>query len=523
MTSDGQSQLRFDIYEKVTVHYDQPGIDTLLSLDLVPEVQIDELGDAVRLSGVLRLRGTYLKEGETREQITLEDELNGEKIEYVIPVEITMPAERVKNIEQICAQIESFDYDILSSRQLAIQAVLLIDGLHLEKAANDMHASFSAGEQWAETIQEEPQLSVQNVSDDDERAVESHQSQVPWQEERAAMGQEERTVEDAADQASEAYARSTEYDDRAPREWARDRTGEGEDPTHQVGTRAGGEKVSDKPAPGSAGTEESTRARTGDGHASAKKRAVERKGDDEADLHDDLRGGEQDEAERSASPTEEESVTKRATDSTPKGGTKITFQKKDEKTSPVTGTQKKQSSAGETVHSFDGMGGSHPEGAGIEEPIGHDGQASEEFAFRSGNTYGSKFDRQAYDGMTFSDNYDGRSYGDNAYDSHDDGHPYGGNYSDVHKPSGAGEEQATDTGGRDEDSHSQAIEWMKKKLGGEDDRFHQVKIVIVQQEDTLESIADRYNLSSVELLQVNRLQSGELQAGEIVYIPQKKA
>ena len=60
---------------------------------------------------------------------------------------------------------------------------------------------------------------------------------------------------------------------------------------------------------------------------------------------------------------------------------------------------------------------------------------------------------------------------------------------------------------------------MKEKLGGGEDRFHRLKIVIVQKDDTLEAIADRYNLSSVELLQVNKLQTGQLEEGQMIYIP----
>lgn len=49
--------------------------------------------------------------------------------------------------------------------------------------------------------------------------------------------------------------------------------------------------------------------------------------------------------------------------------------------------------------------------------------------------------------------------------------------------------------------------------------FRQVKIVIVQREETLEDIAQRYHLSSRELQLYNRLPEHELAEGQVLYIP----
>ena len=107
MTDNEQSQLRFDISEKVIFHRDQSGIDTLLSLNLTPEVHIEDLGDNVQIQGAIRLSGTYLGQTTHTESLAEGSEWDGsqteEEIEYVIPVEITLPSERASRLEEITA------------------------------------------------------------------------------------------------------------------------------------------------------------------------------------------------------------------------------------------------------------------------------------------------------------------------------------------------------------------------------------------------------------------------------------
>lgn len=133
LTEQDYHQLRFDICENVRLHTQQPSIGTLLELDLCPDVEIKDKGNHLKIEGVLRLKGVYLAEpsAETRQY----DEDSQEEISYVIPVEITLPADRAE-MEQISAEIESFDYQVLSPFELQIDAVLLIDGLIPEQPEN---------------------------------------------------------------------------------------------------------------------------------------------------------------------------------------------------------------------------------------------------------------------------------------------------------------------------------------------------------------------------------------------------
>ncbi|XID93600.1 LysM peptidoglycan-binding domain-containing protein [Paenibacillaceae bacterium WGS1546] len=79
----------------------------------------------------------------------------------------------------------------------------------------------------------------------------------------------------------------------------------------------------------------------------------------------------------------------------------------------------------------------------------------------------------------------------------------------------ANQEAASKPSGGDE------LEWTRLFLnnGAEANTFRKVKICIVQKEETLDSIADRYNLQPRELQLYNRLQEPYLSEGQVLYIP----
>lgn len=134
------SQLRFDISEKVSLHPQQLGITRLLELDLFPDVQILDEGHHVKIQGYLRLNGSYVGESGESEVASFADD--PEEISYVIPVEITLPSDRAE-LGNVSAEVESFDYQVISPYELQIEAILSIDGIASEN-------------QYQEQRQEEP-------------------------------------------------------------------------------------------------------------------------------------------------------------------------------------------------------------------------------------------------------------------------------------------------------------------------------------------------------------------------------
>lgn len=374
LTANGQSQLKFDISNKVVLDSDKMGIETLLSVDLVPEVEIDNLGDSLKIHGVLRLAGTYLSsESEAYEPF--------EEIYYVIPVDITLAPERVERIEDITAKIVSFDYQVLTPHELAIEAVLVISGL---KMGDDV-----------------PLDNRRTVENDRAReeytlAVSEHRDEPSDQKPRLA-GEDNDVEEDEPMEAKQYPAQSEEVVQEALKEEKEALLREQAQTEH---TLSAGENIEE---------------------AQADDREKPLQGTGIAD-------------ENNGTTTDE------------KRKTKVTFQ-----------SQESELEAGPN-------------------------QLDERFV--TDDSVRSPTDEPIQEDET-------NQSAEVPEEEQPEGHPATG------------------------------VEWIKK-LGGDETGFHQLKMVIVQKDDTLESIADRYDLSSVELLQVNQLESGELKEGQIVYIPNWK-
>ncbi|TVX87246.1 LysM peptidoglycan-binding domain-containing protein [Paenibacillus agilis] len=115
--------LRFDIYERVHLSDEVVGIDQLEEVELTPHIQIIPSGEQVTVRGSLLLSGAYvgITEGE-----------HNQSLEHWIPVEITLPLSRVRSLEEIHVDIEHFDVDLLSTRSLNITGVLSLKGIYLD-------------------------------------------------------------------------------------------------------------------------------------------------------------------------------------------------------------------------------------------------------------------------------------------------------------------------------------------------------------------------------------------------------
>ncbi|CQR48030.1 Stage VI sporulation protein D [Paraliobacillus sp. PM-2] len=57
---------------------------------------------------------------------------------------------------------------------------------------------------------------------------------------------------------------------------------------------------------------------------------------------------------------------------------------------------------------------------------------------------------------------------------------------------------------------------------GEEESYTKLRMCIVQESDTLEAIAERYDVSTMQLSQTNDLENDDVLAGQILYIPNKR-
>lgn len=121
------SGLRFDIYERVHLSEDDAGIRELDEMELVPHIQVYPDDDQAVLKGNLYLTGKYSgeQEGEIR------------TLEHLIPVEITLPMNRIHNLDEVAVDIENFDVDLLSSRSLNVTGILTLHGIEMISQAEE--------------------------------------------------------------------------------------------------------------------------------------------------------------------------------------------------------------------------------------------------------------------------------------------------------------------------------------------------------------------------------------------------
>jgi stage VI sporulation protein D len=118
--TDPSNGLRFDIYERVHLPDDVAAIEELEEIELVPHMQALPQDDQVMLRGHLLLSGVYRPQ----------DSAGGtSQLEHWIPVEITLPFNRVERVEDLAVEIDNFDVDLLSTRSLNVTGVLALRGL----------------------------------------------------------------------------------------------------------------------------------------------------------------------------------------------------------------------------------------------------------------------------------------------------------------------------------------------------------------------------------------------------------
>lgn len=120
--TDQLNGLRFDIYERVHLPDDVAAIEELEEIELVPHMQALPQDDQVLLRGHLLLTGIYR---------SLEA-ANSAQLEHWIPVEISLPLNRIQSVEQLAVEVDNFDVDLISNRSLNVTGVLALRGLQIQ-------------------------------------------------------------------------------------------------------------------------------------------------------------------------------------------------------------------------------------------------------------------------------------------------------------------------------------------------------------------------------------------------------
>ncbi|MBC6974659.1 stage VI sporulation protein D [Bacillus sp. Xin] len=142
--------LRFSLKESVWFQKGQE-VEELLSISLDPDVEIEELEYEVIVRGQLDLTGEYVARQDDS-AFLLRDLSPAKSIDYVetredgvnelvhsFPLEISIPRNRVKQVEELYVSIEEFDYELKENGCLQLLADISISGLcEDERIQNEM-------------------------------------------------------------------------------------------------------------------------------------------------------------------------------------------------------------------------------------------------------------------------------------------------------------------------------------------------------------------------------------------------
>lgn len=131
-------RLQFSVEESI---YFQKGqeVSELLSISLDPDIRVQEVNDYVSIIGSLELTGEYnIDQNKHTEEIYTDKrfveqvrkrEDGSAELTHCFPVDITIPKNKVSHLQDVFVFIDAFDYQLTDSRILTIQADLAIEGL----------------------------------------------------------------------------------------------------------------------------------------------------------------------------------------------------------------------------------------------------------------------------------------------------------------------------------------------------------------------------------------------------------
>lgn len=140
MSQTSDDRLQFSINESVWLKDDAPA-EEILSMALEPDITVEENRNDVTIRGYLRLSGEY-RPGEPAQapdhfqpapfrkiDDIIETNEGTAVLEHHFPIDITIPSDRVPDLENLYVTIESFDYELTGQRHIQLQADIAITGL----------------------------------------------------------------------------------------------------------------------------------------------------------------------------------------------------------------------------------------------------------------------------------------------------------------------------------------------------------------------------------------------------------
>lgn len=473
--TDHVKGLRFDIYERIDLAEGAEGIQDLEEVELTPHIQLTTTDTQAVLHGNIMLTGVY----------TGDQSRHNHPLEHAIPVEITLPLKRIPNLEKISVEIDNFDIDVLSKRRLSVSGVLSLEGIQTdqpeakEQAFTRKNEPPKASEPLLSELARKDKVKQHQIKSDiaDIRKTEEPQAkQASWvnslqEGPSTSIPHAEQHLEPTAKQAVQGMRTSNKEEQQTP--MASDRQVEQQIEEKQLRDAASDASEVVQPE------ELSIQASSSPAEPSSSEKheePIERESASSAQLIDDL----------ADEPSAEQEVS-----------TLDQIEQLDEQMALASST-------------LDGFDAGSLNDVAAEDAFDDSDSKSEniKIAFSSQkNIDDTPVHAEALQQITMQ--RDGEPAVQNeALDT----------VSDISAEGSNMEDNETD------ERTVPNTEWMSFLLNRErtEERlFSKVRMCIVQKEDTLETIAERYELNPREIILYNRLSEQELNAGQVVYIPSK--
>lgn len=155
LTVENQSSIRFSVEESIWFQRGQE-VSELLSMSLDPEIIIQEHDQYISVRGGLVLTGEYHARGLDEEEAssttlpvgarTVQDLITREDgvsvLKHKFPVDITIPKNRIQNLNDVYVTIEAFDYELPQQGNLILEAELSISGIYVDQEIKLPQATF---------------------------------------------------------------------------------------------------------------------------------------------------------------------------------------------------------------------------------------------------------------------------------------------------------------------------------------------------------------------------------------------
>ncbi|MGM8213007.1 stage VI sporulation protein D [Virgibacillus sp. W0430] len=144
----------FDLHESLYFEKGQE-VAEMLSISLEPNISIQPFNEYVSIRGVIELQGDYKKSDELAEETDrLEAYETHNSLRYVekisdmengklffshrFPVEISVPANRVSDLDDITVDVDAFDYELPSNGLLVLKSTIKINGINEDEEIGTM-------------------------------------------------------------------------------------------------------------------------------------------------------------------------------------------------------------------------------------------------------------------------------------------------------------------------------------------------------------------------------------------------